>query len=180
MLTYSDDSVDETLFERKAYQLRPLGPFVRTAIGVALLAALVVGILFARGWPPNSNDTAAKPATESEAGMPTSAAIEAKYGIRFLGVDVTAGGGMIQLRYQVLDSDKTEAIHEVDVAPFVVDSSGKKYADPGMVGHSHVGKTQAPGTSDYILLANAGGGVKPGSIVTIKVGELELRNVPVA
>jgi hypothetical protein len=111
--------------------------------------------------------------------MPTSAAIEAKYGIRFLGVDVTSGGGMIQLRYQVLDSDKTAAIHEADVAPFVIDSSGKKYADPGMVGHSHVAKTQSPGTSDYILLANARGGVKPGSIVTIKVGDLELRNVPV-
>jgi hypothetical protein len=180
MLTCSDESVDETLFERKAHKLRPLGPFVRTAIGVVLLAALVVGVLLARGWRPNSKDSAAQPVAASEVGMPTSAAIEAKYGIRFLGVDVTSGGGMIQLRYQVLDSDKTEAIHDADVAPVIVDSSGKKYADPGMVGHSHVGKTQAPGTSDYILLANARGGVKPGSTVTIKVGDLELRNVPVA
>ncbi len=179
MLTRSDESVDESLFERKV-QPRPLGPFVRTAIGVVALAVLVVGILFARGWRPESNDTGAKPAATSAAGMPTSAAIEAKFGVRFLGVDVTSGGGMIQLRYQVLDSDKTAAIHEPDVAPFVIDSSGAKYADPGMVGHSHVAKTQSPGTSDYILLANARGGVKPGSIVTIKVGELELRNVPVA
>ncbi len=179
MLTHSDEGVDESLFERKA-QPRPLGPFVRTAIGVVALAALVAGILFVRGWRPNSNATAAKPAATSDAGMPTSAAIEAKYGIRFLGVDVTSGGGMIQLRYQVLDSDKTAAIHEADVAPFVVDNSGKKYADPGMVFHSHVAKTQSPGTSDYILLANARGGVKPNSMVTIKVGNLELRDVPVA
>ncbi len=48
-----------------------------------------------------------------------------------------------------------------------------------MVGHSHVGKTQAAGTTDYILLANAKGGVTPGSIVTIKVGDLALENVPV-
>ena len=180
MLAYSDESVDEALFERKAHQTRPSGPFVRTAIGVMLLAALVVGILFMRGWRPTSSDTSGNPATASAAGMPTSAAIEAKYGIRFLGVDVTSGGGMIQLRYQVLDADKAEAIHDADIAPFVVASNGKKFADPGMVGHSHVGKTRAAGTSDYILLANAGGGVKPGSIVTITVGGLELRKVHVA
>jgi hypothetical protein len=180
MLTHSDEIVGETLFEREA-QPRPLGPFVRTAIGVVALAVLVVGILFVRGWRPSSTNMAAKPAAAAPAaGMPTSAAIEAKYGIRFLGVDVTSGGGMIQVRYQVLDSDKTEAIHTADVAPFVIDDSGKRYADPGMVGHSHVAKTQAPGTSDYILLANARGSVKPGAIVTIQVGDLELRNVPVS
>lgn len=178
MLTYSDESVDDTLLERRTRPL-PHGPFVRAAIGVVAVAVLVLGVLLARGWRPGSDDASAKPAATST-GMPVSAAIEAKYGIRFLGVDVTSAGGMIQLRYQVLDSDKTEAIHQADVAPFVIDSSGKKYADPGMVGHSHVGKTKAPGTSDYILLANAGGGVKPGSTVTIKVGDLELQHVPVA
>ena len=111
--------------------------------------------------------------------MPISAAIESTYGIRFTGVDVTAGGGMIQVRYQVLDSDKTEAIHATDLTPYVVDSRGVKYADPGMAGHSHVGKALAAGRTDYILLADAMGGVQPGSTVTIKVGHLELRNVPV-
>ena len=79
----------------------------------------------------------------------------------------------------MLDSDKTLAVHDADVAPFVVDRNGVKYADPGMVGHTHVGAARAPGTSDYILLANARGGVQPGSVVTIKVGDLELRNVRV-
>ncbi len=87
---------------------------------------------------------------------------------------------MIQIRYQVLDSDKTEAIHGTELAPIVIDSHGTKYAEPGMAGHSHVGKTQAAGTTDYILLANAMSGVKAGSMVTIKVGDLELHNVPVA
>lgn len=179
MLTYTEEGVDETLLERRTRPL-PRRPFVRAAIGIAAVAALALGILLARGWRPGSNDTAAKPEAASASGMPVSAAIEAKYGVRFLGVDVTSSGGMVQLRYQVLDGDKTEAIHAADAAPFVIDTNGKKYADPGMVGHSHVGKTPTPGRSDYILLANAGGGVKPGSTVTIKVGDLELRNVPVA
>ncbi len=137
------------------------------------VVALVTGILLVRGWRPPSHSASAG------SGMPASAAIEAEYGIRFTSVDVTAGGGMIQIRYQVLDSDKTLAVHDEDVAPFVVDRNGTKYADPGMVGHSHVGPARTPGTSDYILLANARAGVQPGSVVTIKVGDLELRNVPV-
>lgn len=180
MLTYSDHSVEEeTSFERNA-QPRRLGPFVRTAIGVVALAVLVVGILFERGWRPTSTDTAAKPAATSTAVMPTSAAIESTYGIRFTGVDITAGGGMIQIHYQVLDSDKTDAIHGTELAPYVIDSHGVKYADPGMAGHSHVGKTQTAGSTDYLLLANAKGEVKAGSVVTLKVGDLELRNVPVS
>ncbi|HEY0521570.1 MAG TPA: hypothetical protein VGC84_18920 [Ilumatobacteraceae bacterium] len=149
---------------------------IRTCLAALLVVGVGVAVLAVRGWRPAADAprVAAAPAT-----MPASAAIEETYGVRFTGVDVTAGGGMIQIHYQVLDSDKTQAIHAVDVAPIVIDGRGVKYADPGMVGHSHVAKAQASGTTDYILLANAKGGVTPGSMVTIKVGSLELQNVPV-
>jgi hypothetical protein len=149
-------------------------PIIRTGLLVAGLVVMVVGILVVRGWRPTSDDGSSSSAT-----MPISAEIEATYGVRFTGVDVTAGGGMIQIRYQVIDSDKTAAIHDSDGAPYIVDSNGHTYADPGMAGHSHVGGTKPSGTSDYVLLANARGGVKAGSVVTIRIGDLELRNVHV-
>ena len=179
MLSYGVESVDEVALESKAGPPRAARPFVRAALGLLVLVLLFVAVLFIRGWRPNSDETASPAPVATATAMPISAAIESTYGIRFTGVDVTAGGGMIQVRYQVLDSAKTEAIHGTDLAPYVVDSHGTKYADPGMVGHSHVGKTLAAGRTDYILLANAMGGVKPGSMVTIKVGDLELRDVPV-
>jgi hypothetical protein len=86
---------------------------------------------------------------------------------------------MLQIRYQVLDSAKTEALHDEQTAPFVLDAAGHKYADPGIVGHSHIGKTKAAGTTDYILLANAQGGVEAGMFVTIQVGTFTLTQVPV-
>jgi hypothetical protein len=143
----------------------------------AALVAIVMAILLIRGWRPSS--TSAKSVTAAPPTIPASPEIEAKYGVRFTSVDVTAAGGMIQLRYQILDSDKSAALHDAASAPFVVDSRGVNYADPGMVGHTHVGKTKVAGTSDYILLANAKGGVQPGAIVTIKIGDLELHNVKV-
>lgn len=179
MLTHNVEKMDHV---EPDLQSGPPGT-ARTAIrGIALvlaLVAIIVAVLLVRGWRPEAT-SATSDQSRGIAGMPTSAEIEATYGIRFTGVDVTAGGGMIQIRYQVLDSDKTQAIHTADAAPFVVDSHGVKYADPGMVGHSHVGKAKSPGSTDFILLANARGGVKAGSVVTIKVGALQLRNVPVA
>lgn len=149
--------------------------FARTTLMALALLAMVIGILVARGWRPWSDGESAS----SGATMPTSAEIEATYGVRFTGVDVTAGGGMIQIRYQVIDSDKTASIHDDDGAPYIVDSEGNTYADPGMAGHSHVGGVKTSGSSDYVLLANARGGVHAGSVVTIRIGDLELRNVHV-
>lgn len=181
MMVGSVEEMEEVVFETEAGSPRAAQPFVRAIVGVVALAFLFLGVLVVRGWRPGSDGGVAKQTSAAGASpvMPTSAAIESTYGIRFTLVDVTAGGGMIQLHYQVLDSNKTEAIHGTELAPYVIDSRGVKYADPGMVGHSHVGKTQAAGTTDYILLANAQGAVKPGSFVTLKVGDLELRNVPV-
>jgi hypothetical protein len=178
MLVYGEESVDEPLLEQEAPHPRGAQPLVRAGVGLLALALLAIGVLFVRGWRPGSPDESAKPLAAHQT-MPISAEIEATYGIRFTLVNVTAGGGMIQIHYQVLDSDKVEAVHGTDLAPVVVDSQGVRYADPGMVGHSHVGKTQSAGATDYILLADAKGGVRHGSVVTIKVGDLELRNVPV-
>ena len=179
MLSLSEESVDEVVVESKAGPLRAARPFVRAALGLLVLALVFTAVLLIRGWRPSSDQTGRPAPATAVTAMPISAAIESTYGIRFTGVDVTAGGGMIQVRYQVIDSAKMEAIHGTELAPYVVDSHGTKYADPGMVGHSHVGKTKSPGMTDYILLSDAEGGVTPGSIVTIKVGDLELRNVPV-
>lgn len=182
MLTCNVDSMaDPALQEangapprRRRSWVRRVGPLV----GLVVIFAGVVAVRASLSHSTSERPTAVVPSTLSA--MPTSPAIESTYGIRFTGVDVTAGGGMIQIRYQVLNSDKTEAIHGTDLSPIVIDSRGAKYADPGMVGHSHVGKTLKAGATDYILLADALGGVKAGSLVTIKVGDLELRNVPVA
>ena len=177
MLTYSDESVDETLLERKARS--PFGPFVRSALGVVALLAIFVGVLLVRNWRADSNDGATKAASGARV-MPSSPEIEDKYGVRFLGVDVTSGGGMIQVRYQVLDSAKTEAIHSQEATPNVIDVNGVTYDLPGMSGHSHIGPVKKAGVTDYVLLANARGGVKAGSTVTIKIGDLVLHNVPVS
>ncbi len=152
-------------------------PRISWPVVMAALVLIVGTVVGVRGFGSSSASKSASSATGNV--MPISAEIEAKYGIRFTLVAVTAGGGMIEIRYQVLDSDKASAVHSAELAPIIVDSKGTKFADPGMVGHTHVGKAKSPGTTDYILLSNARDGLKSGSMVTIEVGGLELRNVRV-
>ena len=94
-------------------------------------------------------------------------------------LNLTTGGGMIMLRYQILDSDKVLSVHDAQTAPYVVGPDGKKYDAPGMQGHSHIGKKKVAGTTDYILLANSGGRLKPGMVVTVVAGQLRMPNVTV-
>lgn len=167
--------------EREAVQTRRP---VRTALAyVALTVALVVAVLVVRGWRPWGSSM---PSTASGSAaalgsvkMPVSPQIESEFGIRFTALGVTSDGGMLMLRYQVLDSDKVLSVHDQETAPFVLLSDGTKFDAPGMPGHSHLGKKKAPGTTDYILLANSGGTVKAGMVVTLVVGKYQLPGVRV-
>lgn len=147
--------------------LRPL----LVAVGIAVM---VLGILAVRGVGPFADNQGSAPKS-----VPVSAEFENVYGIRISSVDITAAGGMIQIRYQVLDGDKAEALHSADTAPMIIGADGVQYSAPGMAGHTHVGKVSGSGSSDTLLLANSGGGVHPGDVVTVRIGDIELRRVPV-
>ena len=179
MLTYNLEGVDEDgvqLDESNARPSRSAGRFVRPALAVLGLAAVFFGVLLVRNWRADSDSGTVDNAATATV-MPSSPEIEAKYGVRFIGVDITSAGGMIQVRYQVLDSAKTEAIHSQEATPHVIAGDGTDFNLPGMPGHAHIGPVKKAGTSDYVLLANAGGTLKPGAIVTIRIGDLELHDV---
>lgn len=148
----------------------------RVAFACAL-SVLVLAILAARGgigWLAAAEDRSAP----VPAAAPSSAEIESTYGVRITSVVVTAGGGMIQLRYQILDQGLAEALH-AEAAPTVVAADGTVFGDPGIAGHAHLGRTSANGATDALLLADARGSVQPGDIVTVRIGDLELGGIRV-
>jgi hypothetical protein len=71
-------------------------------IPLLVIAALVVGLLFSLNRPV--------PAAVPDTPMPTSPEIEAAYGVRFSHVAMIAGGGMVYLRYVVIDPDRAAAM----------------------------------------------------------------------
>ena len=108
--------------------------------------------------------------------MPLSAEIEEKFGVRFTFVAVTAGGGMVELRYRVIDEGKAANFgHYTETAPMIIAEDTGKIVDVTIMGlHNH---RVEPGRMYYVLYRNTDGAVESHRPVTIAVGDLTLEHV---
>lgn len=149
------------------------GPFGigLTHVGaIALVVVLAAGGFF--GWQSyNSANQEWVPGT-----MPTSDEIEAQFGVRFNFVAVTAEGGMVELRYRVLDVGKAANFgHYTETSPLLLDEDTGKMVDVTIMGlHNH---RVEPGRTYYVLYRNTESAVKSGRPVTIQIGDLKLEHV---
>jgi hypothetical protein len=145
-------------------------PLVAAALGVLLLA----GAFFWQQQPMP------EPATFAGrlAAMPVSSAIEATYGVRIAQVALTADGGLVDLRYTVIDPDKAGLMTDsLEHLPVIVAHNGSALTQRGAA-HRHGQNLQA-GTSYFLLYTNTQNALRPGDKVLVRVGELTLADVPV-
>ncbi|HLE15840.1 MAG TPA: hypothetical protein VI776_13915 [Anaerolineales bacterium] len=140
-------------------------------LGIGLAAALLISIALALSITLSGS-------RRGEAAELSQAAFEAKTGMRVVRVALATGGGMVDLRYQVLDPDKAVIVHDDQNPPAILDqASGKILNIPWM---AHASKhTLRTGITYYVLLLNQEGVLKRGSRVTVILGGVSLENVVV-
>jgi hypothetical protein len=166
------------------------GPAARFLATAAVLVALGAGLFGARLLAVNGglaavNPFASHPAAAVHPAMPASAAIEAAWGIRFTAVNLIADGGMVEVRYEVVDAAKGGRIHRdttlKDLPVVVTDPGGQQVSSKDLMFHIHRGAGgHDEGRAYSIVYGNAGGVVKPGTWVTLRMSDgLVLRRVPV-
>lgn len=119
--------------------------------------------------------------SSTQAGPPAAAvaAFEQRTGVQVVRVAVTGGGGIVDLRYRVLDVDKAAIVHDPARRPALVDErTGEVIGDPfmGMWMHSRYVKQ---GVVYYQLLVNRKRLIEPGERVSVRLGGVTLRDVPV-
>ena len=117
------------------------------------------------------------PEKQWEAGtMPASPEIEEMFGVRFSLLAVTADGGMIELRYRVIDEGRAANFgHYSETAPMLIAEDTGQVVDVTIMGlHNH---RVEPGRQYYVLYRNTGGVIESGRPVTIAIGDLELEHV---
>jgi hypothetical protein len=151
---------------------------LRLAVPFILLSAVVAWMAYRANLP--------QPAAPGEAqAMPASLEIENRFGVRFTQVGLTADGGMVDLRYQVLDPDKAMALMsmsmaEADTNPsaprMIIEQDGTEIANSEVMSMKQLPEANSV---QFILYANPRGLLKPGMQVTIVVGDLRLAHVPV-
>ncbi len=145
-------------------------------IGLAGLALVLAGLtlwLFIRSTSP-----AAEPLSRQSdplAGI-SQTAFTAETGVRILRVFSTAGGGMLDMRYQVVDPDKAIIIHNTQTPPkFVNEATGQVLDRPY---HDHSSGTDLhAGVTYNEILVNEGGVINPDDLITVIVGESLLEHV---
>jgi hypothetical protein len=164
---------DDTYARSRGRRARLFG----VAAGVlAVLAAagayeLVHSLTTSAGAPP-SRVAASRPTAPVVA--PT--AFQAKTGVKLTQMAVTGDGGLLDLRFQVLDSGKAASIH--DTSPMLVDEGTGVVVNELYMGHRHKGLMRA-GQGYYLLFNNPGNLVSRGSRVTVQLGHAQVAHVDV-
>jgi hypothetical protein len=148
------------------------------ALGVVAGVAVVLAA-FAGQSALNGGGGSAPAAEEPSPGAPqlvSASQFERQLGVRITQVTVSGGGGLIDVRYQVLDPDRAVALHESK--PALVDEGTGVVADQLFMGHNHQSAFHTAETYFY-LFDNPGSLVKPGARVTVVLGGLRLEHVEV-
>ena len=137
-------------------------------VGVlALPIAVAAGITFTTAGPGHSDSNAAS------ARVVSAADLETEYGIKVNLVGVSAGGGMIDLRFTVTDKDKaTHILHDATVMPeLLVEPSGTVIHAPTGMRHK---VTILDGGNYFILYPNPGGAIQAGTQVSVVIDSVRL------
>jgi hypothetical protein len=108
--------------------------------------------------------------------MPVSSEIEERFGVRFTFVAVTARGGLVELRYRVVDEGKAANFgHYTETAPRLISEDTDQVVDVTIMGlHNH---RVEPGRTYYVLYRNTGNAIKSHRPVTIAIGDHKLEHV---
>ncbi len=172
---------------------RPRGrPRTRLLVLIAGVAVAVTGIAYTTAImnPGTATDVAGLVGDTSyqDAGnaIPASlqrpvvsaAGLADRLGIRLVYVATTGAGGLLDVRFQVLDPDKAAALHDAATPPVVIDDSTGVVADSLLMGHSHTAPFDA-GVVYYLIFENPGNMVKRGGTVSVLLGNTEIDGVTV-
>jgi hypothetical protein len=106
-----------------------------------------------------------------------SAAVEAVWGIRLTQIGVTADGGLVDVRYQVTDSDKAaDFLETVENLPVLIaEDSGVVVRSAAMMANGH--HDVEPGRTYFLLYRNTDGAIRPGTSVSVVFDDLRLEHL---
>jgi hypothetical protein len=143
--------------------------------GAGLVLAGVAGYMLVTHL--TGEGSATRPQTLSEqAPLVSASGLAQKDGVRISQLAVTGAGGLIDLRYQVLDADKAAIVH--GGTPVMVDEGTGVVVNQLLMGHKHKGALHA-GQTYYLVFLNPGNLVRHGARMTVQLGDARVAHVPV-
>lgn len=108
----------------------------------------------------------------------SAAGLAVRSGVQITYVAVTGGGGLVDLRFKVLDADLAAELHDADKPAAVVEEKTGLVVHDLLMSHSHTGPFKT-GISYYLLFNNPGNWIRRGSEVTVLLGDAAVEHVVV-
>lgn len=150
---------------RRVLMVRVLGAV--TGAAIVLVAAMGTGAVRSSPSKPKARPL---PVVVSPAGL-----LE-RSGVRVVRVAATGGGGLLDLRFQVVDPDRAAAVHDAETPPALVDERTGGAIAGLLMGHTHHGRLKA-GVTYYLVFENPGSLVRRGDRVSVVLGAARLEHV---
>lgn len=107
-----------------------------------------------------------------------SAGLVQRSGVTVTRVAITGDGGLLDLRYRVIDPARANALHDQATPPAVIDEQSGLVVHQLFMDHSHSGPYQV-GITYYLVFNNPSNWVHRGSKVTVLLGDAQLEHLVV-
>jgi hypothetical protein len=104
------------------------------------------------------------------------AQFERRSGVRIVRVAVTGDGGLVDLRYLVIDPDAADGIHNVATPPELVDERTGVVIRDLFMGHMHHGRLKSA-QQYYLVFDNPGNLLRAGARVTVQLATARVADV---
>ncbi len=167
----------------RASWLRLASYLIRAILAIGLMALATWVIFTARtdsivSNPDTPPTVPAAVSAQWQRPVISAAGLVDRVGVHITHVAISGGGGLIDLRYEVIDPDKAAAVHDEATPPVIVDDTSGVVVDQLLMGHAHSGTFKA-GQTYYLIFENPGNLVQTGSTVSVLLGNAEVEHVPV-
>lgn len=151
-----------------------------TVLGALIVGLAITAVLVVRAARPGHSGASAQQNAAASWHRPSVAAagLGERSGVRITRVAVTGGGGLIDLRYQVLDPDRASSLHEESTPPALVDEQTGLVVHHLYMDHNHTGPYKQ-GVTYYYLFDDPGNWVHRGSRVSVLLGNAQVEHVTV-
>jgi hypothetical protein len=120
-----------------------------------------------------------RPAADTSGHVPpvvSAAGLVERSGVRVIRVAVTGDGGLVDLRYQVVDAAKAQTVH--DLPPLLIDEGTGGVVMRPWMGHAHMNAPKQ-GIAYFVLFENSGDLLRSGSTVTVQLGDARIQHIRV-
>jgi hypothetical protein len=144
-------------------------------LGVLVAAAISVMLALPGHGRPSAGPTAHVPKSWARPVM-TPAQLADRVGVEITQVAVSGDGGLIDLRYRVIDPEAASALHDPATPPAVVDEHSGLVVHTLLMNHAHSGEFKA-GVTYYLVFDNPGNWLQRGSSVSVLLGDAQVEHV---